>query len=130
MSAIRFDRSVCEDLGESLKREWLETIGIGGFASATISGANTRRYHGLLFAATQPPAVRFLMLSRLEETLIVGDRRFELATNLYPGTVHPEGYRYLEEFRLDPFPIWTFQAGGITIHKSVFMVQDENTVVV
>jgi predicted glycogen debranching enzyme len=130
MSVIQFDQSICENLEESLKREWLETNGIGGFASATIAGANTRRYHGLLFAAIQPPAVRFLLLSRFEETLIVGDRRFELGTNLYPGAVHPEGYRYLREFRVDPFPIFTFQAGGVTIEKRVFMVQGENTVVV
>lgn len=135
MSGIRFDRSVCGNTEESLKREWLDTNGLGGFASSTIAGANTRRYHGLLIAATQPPSVRCLLLSKLEETLIVGALRFELSTNLYPGVVHPEGYRYLGEFRLDPFPIFTFQAGGVTLEKRVFMVhsemvQGENTVVV
>ncbi len=134
MGEIRFDQSVCQDLAQSLKREWLETNGIGGFASSTITGANTRRYHGLLMAATEPPAVRCLLLSKLEETLIFGGQRFDLSTNLYPGVVHPEGYRHLTEFRLDPFPTWTFQvgghAGGVTIEKRVFMVQGENTVVV
>ena len=81
-------------------------------------------------AATEPPAGRSLLLSKLEETLIVGGQRFELSTNLYPGAVHPEGYRHLSEFRLDPFPIFTFEAGGVTIDKRVFMVQGENTVVV
>ncbi len=130
MGEIRFDESICQDLGQSLQREWLETNGIGGFASSTITGANTRRYHGLLMAATEPPAVRCLLLSKLEETLIVGGQRFELSTNLYPGVVHPEGYRYLTAFRLDPFPVFTFQAGGVTIEKRVFMVQGENTAVV
>ncbi len=130
MSEIRFDRSICGNPAESLQREWLETNGLGGFSSSTISGANTRRYHGLLMAATEPPAVRNLLLSKLEETLIVGGQRFDLSTNLYPGAVHPEGYRHLSEFRVDPFPIWTFHAGGVTVEKRVFMVQGENTVVV
>jgi len=130
MPGIRFDRGVCENLAESLAREWLETNGLGGFASSTIVGANTRRYHGLLIAATQPPGIRYLLLSKLEEALIVGDRRFELSTNLYPGAVHPEGYRYFSGFRVDPFPIFTFRAGGVTVEKRVFMVQGENTVVV
>src|SRR5580693_8869581 len=112
------------------QREWLETNGIGGFASSSPTGMNTRRYHGLLMAATQPPAGRMLLLSKLEETLIVGGQRFELSTNVYPGAVHPEGYRYLAEFRVDPFPVFTFHAGGVTLEKRVFMVQGENTVVV
>lgn len=127
---IDFDRSVCGNLAEALKHEWLETNGLGGYASSTVAGAHTRRYHGLLMAATQPPAVRYLLLSKLEETLIVGGQRFELSTNLYPGTVHPQGYRYLSRFRLDPFPIFTFEAGGVSLEKRVFMAQGENTVVV
>lgn len=64
---------------------------------------NTRRYHGLLTAATKPPAGRFVLLSKIEETLVVFDRRFDLSANQYPGTVHPQGCRYRTEFRLDPF---------------------------
>ena len=130
MASIEFDRTVCADLAAALKHEWLETNGLGGFASSTVAGANTRRYHGLLIAATQPPAVRHLLLSKMEETLFVDGMRFELSTNLYSGAVHPEGYRYLTQFRLDPSPVFTFEAGGATIEKRVFMVQGENTVVV
>jgi glycogen debranching enzyme len=130
MASIEFDRSVCGDLAAALKHEWLETNGLGGFASSTVAGANTRRYHGLLVAATQPPAVRHLLLSKMEETLVVDGIHFELSTNLYPGAVHPEGYRYLTQFRLDPSPVLTFEVGGVTIEKRAFMVQGENTVVV
>jgi predicted glycogen debranching enzyme len=130
MNGIRFDKNRCGNFAESSKHEWLETNGLGGFASSTVAGANTRRYHGLLIAATEPPAVRCLLLSKLEETLIVGTQRFELSANLYPGVVHPEGYRYLTEFRLDPFPVFTFEAGGVIVEKRVFMVDGENTVVV
>ena len=66
---INFDRGTCGDLNEALSREWLETNGLGGFASSTIMGLNTRRYHGLLTAATKPPVGRLVLLSKLEETL-------------------------------------------------------------
>ena len=99
---IRFGRDVCDNLNEALRREWLETNGLGGFASSTIIGLNTRRYHGLLVAATKPPVGRYLLLSKLEETLLLDGRAFDLSTNRYPSVVHPQGFRYLKEFRLDP----------------------------
>ena len=127
---LRFDQSVCGDLGQALRREWLETNGLGGFASSTIVGLDTRRYHGLLTAALQPPGDRVLLLAKLEETLVVGDARHELSANRYPGTVHPQGYRLQREFRLDPFPTFVFAAGGVVVEKSVLLVHGENTVVV
>jgi Glycogen debranching enzyme N terminal len=108
---IRLGEEICSNLDFSSSREWLETNGIGGFASATITGCHTRRYHGLLVAATKPPVGRFVLLSKLEETLIVDDRRIELGTNHYPGVVHPQGYHSLKEFRLEPFPTFTFAVG-------------------
>src|SRR5438046_2964695 len=88
---LRLDRAICSSLDEALQREWLETNGLGGYASSTVHGAHPRRY---------------------------------------PGVVHPRGFDYLQEFRLDPFPIFTFLAGGVEIEKRVFMVQGENTTVV
>jgi glycogen debranching enzyme len=126
---VQFRAAVCRDPAQSLKREWLETNGIGGFACSTVAGANTRRYHGLLTAAIKPPVVRCLLLSKLEETLVVGKERFELSSNLYEGCTHPEGYRYLTGFRLDPFPIFTYEAGGVKIEKRIFLIQGENTFV-
>src|SRR6266702_2185090 len=96
---IRIERSICADLDSALSREWLETNGLGGFSSSTITGMNTRRYHGLLTAATKPPVGRLLLLAKLEETLLIGDRRYDLSVNRYPGAVHPQGYRFLKEFR-------------------------------
>ena len=127
---ISFGLQTCRELGATLDREWLETNGLGGFASSTITGLNTRRYHGLLVAATRPPAGRMVMLSKLEETLIVDGQRFELSANQHPGVIHPQGYQYQTRFRLDPFPIFTYEAGGVQIEKSVFMVHGENTTVV
>ena len=111
-------------------REWLETNGLGGICSSTITGINTRRYHGLLTAATQPPVGRMVLLSKLEETVVMGGRRCDLSANRYPGVVHPQGYRYLKEFRLDPSRRSSYEVDGVEIEKRVFMVQGENTTVV
>jgi predicted glycogen debranching enzyme len=127
---IRFGKDICGNPATSLSREWLETNGLGGYASSTILGLNTRRYHGLLVAATKPPVGRIVMLSKFEETLIVGGRRYDLSANQYPGIVHPEGYKYQTGFRLDPFPIFTYEVEGIVIEKSVLMPQGENTTII
>ena len=127
---ISFDHNQCSDFDVASRREWLETNGLGGFASSTILGLNTRRYHGLLVAATQPPVGRQVLLSKLEEILIVDGQRFELSTNEYPGTLHPRGFEFLLEFRLDPFPVFVFEVGGVQIVKTVFVVFGENTTVV
>ncbi len=112
------------------RREWLETNGIGGFASSTVIGLNTRRYHGLLVAATRPPVGRMVLLSKIEETLIAGGRRYELSCNRYPGVIHPQGHVYLKEFRQEPFPTFIYEVDGIVITKSVFLVHGENSVVI
>jgi predicted glycogen debranching enzyme len=127
---IEIDQESCRNLETALSREWLETNGIGGFSSSTITGLNTRRYHGLLTAATTPPVGRLVLLSKLEETLTIDGRRYELSANQYPGVVHPEGFRYQTGFRLDPFPVFTYEAEGVRLEKRVFMVQGENTTVV
>ena len=127
---IAFDEAVCRDLAAASSREWLETNGLGGFASSTIPGMNTRRYHGLLVAATSPPTGRALLLAKVEETLVLAGERYELGTNQYPGAIHPLGYLYLRSFRLDPWPVWTYEAGAARLMKRVFMVHGENTTVV
>ncbi len=126
---INFDKEICTNFQESSTREWLETNGIGGFAASTVAGANTSRYHGLLTAAIKPPLGRVTMLSKFEETLILDDRKFELSSNQYPLRVHPDGYIFLKNFRLDPFPVWTFEVEGIKIEKKIFMVDGQNTTV-
>src|SRR5579872_6234451 len=127
---IVFDRRTCTDLAAARSLEWLETNGIGGYASSTIIGLNTRRYHGLLVAATEPPVGRMVLLSKIEETVIVNSRRYELSTNRYPGVIYPAGYSFMTEFRRNPVPTFVFQVEGIEIEKRILMVQGENTVIV
>jgi predicted glycogen debranching enzyme len=130
MDPIEFGRDALADIDGSLQREWLETNGIGGFASSTILGVNTRRYHGLLTAATKPPVGRLVLLSKLEETVLINGRHYDLGANRYPGVLYPRGFEYLAKFRLDPFPVFTYRIGDVEIQKRVFLVHGENTVVV
>jgi predicted glycogen debranching enzyme len=128
---ISFDEAECRDLAAATRREWLETNGLGGYASTTITCTNTRRYHGLLVAATRPPTERSVLLAKLEDRLIVGGQHYELATNCYESdTIHPHGYMSLTGFRLDPFPVATYRVGDYTLERSVFMLHDENTTVI
>ena len=127
---IEIDLESCRNLESALSLEWLETNGMGGFSSSTITGLNTRRYHGLLTAATKPPVGRLVLLSKLEETLTIDGQRYELSANQYQGVVHPEGFKYQTGFRLDPFPVFTYEVEGVRLEKRVFMVQGENTTVV
>ncbi len=112
---------LCRDLAQALRREWLETNGLGSFACGTVAGAATRRYHALLCVATRPPVGRMVLVNNAEVTLVDGSARHALSTNLYPGAVHPEGYRLLDGFRLDPWPTWRFRAGGLTVERELFM---------
>lgn len=125
------DKNTLSDLEASLELEWIETNGLGGWSSSTIIGTNTRRYHGLLVAATNPPVERKVMLSKLEEIIEVDGERFELGTNIYPNrTVHPNGFQYLQQFSKDIFPKWKYDAGSIQLEKEIVMIYGENTVVV
>src|SRR3984893_11559289 len=109
----RLDETACRNLDVASRREWLETNGLGGFASSTIVGLNTRRYHGLLVAATKPPLGRLVLLSKIEETLLIDGKRFDLSAHLYPGVIPPQGFNYLKQFRLDPFPVFTYDVEGL-----------------
>lgn len=126
---ITLKTNICTDFESARSREWLETNGIGGFASGTVAGANSRRYHGLLTAALRPPLGRVVTLSKFEEVLHIGDKTFELSSNQYPQLVHPKGFKFIKSFRLEPFPVWIYRVGGIRLEKKIFMVHGENTTV-
>src|ERR1019366_6008475 len=101
VNAPRIGRDALASFESALQREWLVTNGIGGFASGTVGGANSRRYHGLLIAAMRPPVERRVMVAKLDATVRYAGSVTPLATNEYAdGTVDPHGYRHLESFRL------------------------------
>src|SRR6266540_1466223 len=119
---ISFDHETCRNLESALRKEWLETNGLGGFASSTIIGLNTRRYHGLLTAATRPPVGRMVLLSKLEEALVVAGNRYELSTNQYPGVIHYElkaaGQMATDERVLEMRPLIAFRDYHSTTHEN------------
>ncbi len=117
------------DFGQLTGHEWLATNGLGGYACSTIPGTNTRKYHGLLVAAMSPPVRRMVLLSRIEETLVLADQHYELSSNEYPGVIHPKGHELLRAFSHFPFPRWAWQGGGRTLEKQLRMLPGENTVV-
>ena len=117
------------NLEEGLTKEWLITNGIGGFSSATIIGANTRKYHGLLIAPLTPPARRFLILSKLDENLETRGRKYDLYTNVCKEYIS-HGYNYQESFEKAYVPIFKYKAGGVEISKIICMEYGKNTVVV
>ncbi|HEY6137913.1 MAG TPA: amylo-alpha-1,6-glucosidase [Thermoanaerobaculia bacterium] len=110
--------------------EWLETNGLGGYASSTACGMNTRRYHGLLVAATQPPVGRMVLLSKLDERVRIAGAWHDLATNQYPGTVHPRGADHLVSFERALFPAADFVVGDVRLRKTVAAIHGENTTVI
>ncbi|MDH5429209.1 MAG: glycogen debranching enzyme N-terminal domain-containing protein, partial [Nitrospirota bacterium] len=101
-------REICGDLEMAKRREWLVTNGIGGFASGTVAGSLTRRYHGLLIAALTPPLGRTLLTSKLEETVENDGQTLQLSTNhWHEGTVAPTGFAFMERFHLEgTTPVW------------------------
>lgn len=122
--------STCRDLAKSLRYEWLETNGLGGYASGTIAGCHTRKYHGLLVAALPEPAGRFLLLSDYEDSIAAGGAEHHLACHRYPGVYHPNGHKFLTSFSREACPTFTYHAGRSSLRKQIMMLPGENTVLV
>jgi predicted glycogen debranching enzyme len=132
-SRIAFGRGVCGALDEAASREWLVTDGLGGYGSGTVAGLATRRYHGLLVAATAPAgASRMVGLAGLDTVVVVGDRRFRLSTHEWSGgAVDPRGYEHCASFDLDQgVPRWRFDLGAVLLEVEVAMMHGANAVAV
>jgi predicted glycogen debranching enzyme len=128
--AVTVTRNTLPDHENSLTKEWIVTNGIGGYASSTIIGTNTRRYHGLMVASFNPPTGRKVMVSKVEETLLYNNEEIHFSTNQYPDAVHPQGYYHIDEFSRKPLPVTRFKFGPLELHKTVFMVYNSNTTIV
>ena len=127
---MKVDATTCQDLGRALNLEWLETNGRGGFASGTVAGANSRRYHALLLVARKPPSERFVLVNHLEEWIEVNGQTISLSTNCYPGAIHPDGYKSCGSFTTDPWPTWTYDCAGVSIQREILCIQGRDLVIV
>ncbi len=114
-------------LEHGLEREWLDTNDLGGWASTTMIGCNTRRYHGLLVAALRPPVERSVLWSHSDEELRWAGGSIPLSTNLYSGAVHPRGFEHQDSFSLLPFPTTTFAEGEARVERRTWMEAGRNT---
>jgi len=117
-------------MDSSSRLEWTIANGLGGFASGTACALSTRRYHGLLVAALNPPVDRYMVLSKLDEEITDGESEYFLSVNRYKNVLQPQGHLYLREFSLDPDPCFTYSAGGYLLKKKIMMVPGKNTVIV
>jgi len=126
---VQFGREICGDLVAAESREWLVTNGIGGYASGTVAGSQTRRYHGVLIAALQPPVGRTQLVSTIDEIVHYAGADFSLATHRWAsGAVDPQGFLLLEDFHLEgSTPVWTYALADALLEKRVWMRQGENT---
>ena len=115
------------ELDKALEKEWIITNGIGGFASSTIIGANTRKYHGLLVSPIIPPARRRLILSKLDESIEVGGKKYELFTNVGKNYIS-QGYKYQESFSKELLPTFEYKVEDVIITKTICMEHFKNTV--
>jgi predicted glycogen debranching enzyme len=126
---VRFGREICGDLAAGLRREWLITNGLGGYASGTVAGPMTRSYHGLLVAALEPPVAGTVLVGGLLELATYSGRRYSLsAAEFAGGTVDPHGYVNLQEFRLEgTLPVWTYALGDALLERRLWMAHGANT---
>jgi predicted glycogen debranching enzyme len=130
MKRYTVDESSSQNLKRALTLEWLDTNGLGGYASSTILNCNTRKYHGLLVANLRMPKGRHVLLSWLEDAVISGEMEFFLSCCQYPGVFFPREKHFLKEFSLDYSPRFTYEADGIRIHKAIMMIHNEDRVLI
>ena len=129
---LGLQRSRLLDFPSALQYEWLVTNGLGGYASGTVLGIDTRRYHGLLMAALRPPVGRTLLFARLHDAVEVGDDHYPLhAAEYHDGTIHPVGYLNLDEVFLDGRrPVWRYRCHDVTLEKSLWLEHGRQTLFV
>lgn len=131
-SYIQFDKSQLVNLQYVLNKELLRTNKRGTYASSTLIGCNTRKYHGLL--VTPQPQIdneNHVLLSCVDETLIHQGSEFHLAIHKFPGGVfHPKGHKYIKDFSADPVPLWTYEVGSIVLKKEIMLLSDFDSVMI
>ena len=121
----------CGRLPEALDREWLVVNGIGGYASGTIAGCNSRKYHGLLVAQLTHPVGLYVLLSQLEDSFEgKNGRAWPLSTHEYPGTFFPDGCTHLERFEMEGGPVFHYRCGTMRIIRRVLMAPGRNAVLI
>ena len=122
-------RQICGNWEHASRVEWLSTNGLGGFASGTVAGANTRRYHGFLIASLKPPVERTLLVAKIELRVRYLDVETDLSANEFTGgAISGQGFVHLESFAVeDGIPTWRYAVADALLEQKIFMAPGANT---
>ena len=127
---IHLESNVLSNFNKAIQMEWIITNGLGGYASSTALGINTRKYHGLLVAALNPPTGRKVLLTKLDEELHISGKTYSIGSNEFDYGIQPEGYRFLSDFSLDPFPTYRYVIDKVQLQKTFFMLYGKNAIAI
>lgn len=130
LPSIKLSQEMLSNFEDAIQKEWVITNGLGSYASSTVLGINTRKYHGLLIAAFNPPADRRVCLAKLDEEVSIGNNVYPLGANEFQHGIFPQGYRFLKKFSISPFPKYTYAVQNVEVRKTIFMPYGRNAVIV
>ncbi len=119
---FQFDRPACQNLRKALRKEWLETNGLGDYASSSLVCCNTRKYHGLFVTELARPAGRYVLLSTLEESLLMADREFFFSCRKHPGVYFPRGHEYMQAASAGLWPSFRYRFGDVTLTRELMLL--------
>ena len=129
LPSITLGKETLSDPENAIRKEWVITNGLGGYASSTVLGINTRKYHGLLVAALHPPRDRRVCLAKLDEEVEIENNIYPLSANEFQSGIFPRGYMSLKEFSVSPFPKYTYTLEDVEVQKTIFMPYEKNAVI-
>jgi len=129
LPSMQLSRELLSNFENAITKEWIVANGLGGYASSTILGLNTRKYHGLLIAALNPPSDRRVCLAKLDEEVNIGNKIYPLGTNEFQDKLYPQGHFFLKEFSIAPFPKYVYEVENIAVQKLIFMPRGKNAVI-
>lgn len=129
LPSISLSGKLLSDVDEALRKEWIITNGLGGYASSTVLGLNTRKYHGLLVAAFNPPRKRKVCLAKLDDEVEIAGKVYACFLNEFKTGFSPINRVFICEFSLDPLPTFTYRLDSLLLKKTLFMPYGSNTTV-
>ncbi|MDI6904626.1 MAG: amylo-alpha-1,6-glucosidase [Candidatus Bathyarchaeia archaeon] len=129
LPSITLSRETLSKFEEAIQKEWIITNGLGGYASSTVLGINTRKYHGMLVAAFHPPIDRRVCLAKLDEEISIGNNVYPLGANEFQNGIFPLGYLFLKRFSISPFPRYVYAVQNVEVQKTIFMPYEKNAVI-
>ena len=127
---INFNQQQCSNFNLASNREWLEINKTGVYASSTIYGLNNRRYHGLLVIPHGRELSKTILLSKFEESVFIEKHVYELSTNQFKGGIYPDGFKYIRNFSIDPFPKTMYEIEERRVEKTVLLCHDRPTLII